>query len=265
MVDYHLHTPRCCHAEGTPEEYLAQAEYKGLREIGFADHFPLGLLDYTPRAQVTMKPEELEDYIHQIEALKDSSTRVVVKTGIEVDYLPGTESKVETLLKEYSFDYVIGSIHFIEDWDFTHPVYADTYHNRDLNRLYRTYFELVWDLCRSSLFDIVGHIDVIKKFGYRPDDNLEPYWLETARILKETDTCLELNTAGLDAPVNEFYPHKRLLELCCERGVSVTMGSDAHGPLQVGRYFKDAAELLGTIGYKELAVFDKRVKYSLPL
>ncbi len=263
MVDYHLHTPRCCHAEGTPEEYLAEAERKGLREIGFADHFPLGLLDYIPRAQVTMNSDELEGYIGQIEALKGYSAQVDIKTGIEVDYLPGTEDKLADLLKDYRFDYVIGSIHFMEDWDFTHPVYADSYRERDLNKLYQTYFKLVWDLCRSGLFDIIGHIDVIKKFGYRPVSDLEPYWTETARVLKETDTCLELNTAGRDAPVNEFYPHKRLLEKCFQRGVPVTMGSDAHGPVQVGRYFKEAAELLKTTGYKELAVFEKRVKRSV--
>ncbi len=265
MVDYHLHTPRCCHAEGTPEEYLAEAERKGLREIGFADHFPLGLLDYVPRAQVTMNPDELWQYIKQIEALKGFSKKVDIKTGIEVDYLPGTEEKLAALLEEYSFDYVIGSIHFIEDWDFTHPFYAETYGDLDLNKLYRTYFELVWKLCRSGLFDIIGHIDVIKKFGYRPDGDLEPYWIETARVLKATGTCLELNTAGRDAPVNEFYPHKRLLEACFKSGVSVTMGSDAHGPLQVGRYFKEAVELLKTTGYKEVTVFEKRVMRSMPI
>lgn len=265
MVDYHLHTARCCHAEGTPEEYLAEAETKGLREIGFADHFPLGLLDYTPRAQVTMTPDELEGYIRQIEGLKNSSDGVAVKIGIEVDYLPGTEEKLAALLKKYSFDYVIGSIHFMEDWDFTHPVYADSYKERDLDQLYSTYFELVWKLCRTGLFDIIGHIDVIKKFGYRPDGSLEHYWSETARVLRDTGTCIELNTSGRDAPVGEFYPHRRLLETCFENGVSVTMGSDAHGPGQVGRYFTEAAELLKATGYRELAVFDQRFISFVPL
>ncbi|MBW6464388.1 MAG: histidinol-phosphatase HisJ family protein, partial [Firmicutes bacterium] len=127
MIDYHLHTSRCCHAIGTLEEYLAEAMEKGLKEIGFADHFPLGLLDYTPRAPVTMNPGELEEYIDEVEALKSSTTAIKIKLGIEVDYLPGTEEKLEQLLKQYPFDFVIGSIHFMHDWDFTHPVYADTY------------------------------------------------------------------------------------------------------------------------------------------
>lgn len=265
MIDYHLHTSRCCHAIGTPEEYLAEAEAKEITEIGFADHFPLGLLGYSPRDQVTMNPDELADYLRQVEDLKNLSSKVAVKTGIEVDYLPGTEDKLKGLLEQYSFDYVIGSIHFLGDWDFTHPVYAEDYQNRDLNQIYRNYFGLVRSLCLCGLFDIIGHIDVVKKFGYRPSEDLEPVLVQTARILKETETCFELNTAGRDAPVGEFYPEKRFLELLYAEGVAVTLGSDAHSPRQVGRYFPEALELLKSVGYSELAAFEKRVKYTVPL
>ncbi len=265
MIDYHLHTARCCHATGNPEEYLAAAEQKGLREIGFADHFPLGLLGHTPRVQVTMNPDEIEDYIKQVEDLKRSSPVVKVKLGIEIDYLPGTEKKLADLLGSYSFDYIIGSIHFIGDWDFTHPVYADDYKERDIKGLYRSYFRLVRDACQCGLFDIIGHIDVVKKFGYRPSENLEPYWLETARLLKETGTCLELNTAGRDAPVGEFYPDRRLIEACFSENVPVTMGSDAHGPEQVGRHFIEARTLLKDIGYNSLAAFEGRTQSAVPL
>jgi len=265
MIDYHLHTPRCCHAIGTPEEYLAEAEAKEITEIGFADHFPLGLLGYSPRDQVTMNPDELAGYLQQVEDLKNQSSKVTVKTGIEVDYLPGTEEKLKGLLEKYSFDYVIGSIHFLGDWDFTHPVYAEDYQNRDLNQIYHSYFELVWGLCRCGLFDIIGHIDVVKKFGYRPSEDLEPLLVQTARILKETETCFELNTAGRDAPVGEFYPEQRFLELLFAEGVAVTLGSDAHSPGQVGRYFSEAVGLLKAVGYRELAAFEKRVKHAVPL
>lgn len=265
MIDYHLHTARCCHATGTLEEYLAEARGKNLQEIGFADHFPLELLEFKPRVQVTMHPGELEDYIRQVEDLKNNSDGFAVKVGIEIDYLPGTEQKLADLLNQYRFDYLIGSIHFMDDWDFTHPVYADDYKNKDMGDLYRRYFALVRDLCRSKLFDIIGHIDVIKKFGYKPAEDLEPFWLETAKVLKETETCLELNTAGRDAPAGEFYPGRRFLEICSEQGVAVTIGSDAHCPEQVGRYFPQAVELLRQAGYTELTTFKNRLKSKVPL
>ncbi len=264
MIDYHLHTNRCCHAVGTPAEYLVTAEKYGLQEIGFADHFPLGLLDYTPRVQVTMLSGELDVYLEEIEKLKAASRKVRVKTGIEIDYLPGTEEKLDKLLAEYNFDYVIGSIHFLDGWDFTHPVYADTYRERDLDALYDTYFELVWSACRSGFFDIIGHIDMIKKFGYRPRGSIDHYLQETARVLAETKTSFELNTAGRDAPVGEFYPDRRLLEEALALGVTITTGSDAHGPEQVGRYFLEAEKLLREVGYRELASFTKRSKNLIP-
>lgn len=265
MIDYHLHTPRCCHAQGTPQEYLAEAERKGLAEIGFSDHFPLGLLGYTPRNQVTMEPEELDLYIRDINDVKKNSADVKIKLGIEIDYIPGTEDKVRALLDKYNFDYVIGSIHFLEDWDFTHPVYADTYKERNIDDIYRKYFDLLGKLCRSNLFDLVGHIDVVKKFGYRPEHGLEKHWQEIVQILKETGTCFELNTAGRDAPVGDFYPDRRLLELACAAGVPVTLGSDAHSPDQVGRFFPEATSLLRSVGYRELAVFENRVQSAVAL
>jgi len=264
MIDYHLHTTRCCHATGTPAEYLEEAEKKGLVEIGFADHYPLGLLDFEPRNQVTMKPGELQEYMEQVKALQDQSRSVKVKLGIEVDYIPGTEGKLKKLLEESAFDYVIGSIHFLDDWDFTHPFYMEDYKNLDLEQLYRRYYELVGKVCQCGLFDIIGHIDVVKKFGYRPAGNLDAIRLETARLLRETDTCLELNTAGRDAPVGEFYPDREFLAMCCSEGVAITLGSDAHAPEQVGRYFPEALELLRKTGYRELTVFEGRVKSKQP-
>jgi len=131
--------------------------------------------------------------------------------------------------------------------------------------LYRRYFQLVEQACVSGLFDIIGHVDVIKKFGFRPLEDLEPYWVETARMLRETGTCIELNTAGRDAPVEEFYPDRRLLEICCTEGVSVTLGSDAHSPRQVGRYFAEAVAMLKEAGFRELTSFSRRNRSALKL
>lgn len=265
MIDYHIHTALCHHAMGTMGDYLAEAGRKGLTEIGFADHFPLGLLNYTPRAPVTMDPDELAGYIEDVRQLALSSGKVTVKLGVEVDYMPGKDKKLRELLSRYPFDYIIGSIHFLDDWDFTHPIYACDYQNRDLKQLFRRYFALVEEVCRSGLFDLIGHIDVIKKFGFFPDEDLEQYWRKTASVLKETGTCLELNTAGRDAPVGEFYPHRRLLELCFEQGVAVTIGSDAHAPEQVGRHFPEAETLLKEIGFREIAVFTNRRRGALKI
>jgi histidinol-phosphatase (PHP family) len=266
LIDYHMHTPLCHHALGEPAEYLTEACRQGLLEIGFADHYPLGLLGIELKNKVSMDPEELPGYISEIRALGEGQNRVRVKLGAEVDYLPEKEKALARLLDGAPFDFVIGSVHFIGDWDFTHPRHAEKYESADLPQIYRRYFELIWQACSSGLFDIIGHIDVIKKFGHRlPDREMEPFWKETARVLKENDICFELNTAGKAAPAGEFYPGRPLLELCREEGVPVTLGSDAHAPEQVGRYFDEARALLREVGYRELAVFTKRRRSSIPL
>jgi len=266
MIDYHLHTPLCRHALGSPADYLEAAREKGLREIGFADHFPLGLIGVKPRSEVTMSPGELPRYVGEIKALAAGEKEIRVKLGVEADYLPGKEKELARLLAREPLDYVIGSIHFMDDWDFTHPLYAAQFETADLAQVYRRYFELLWQACDSGLFDIIGHIDVIKKFGYRlPGAAMEPYLERTARILKEKGLCFELNSSGRAAPAAEFYPGRRLLELCCREGVPVTLGSDAHAPDQVGRYFDDALQLLREVGYRELAVFTARQRSFIPL
>ncbi len=266
MIDYHLHTARCGHASGSPEEYLQAAAARGLREVGFADHFPLGLLGYTPRKKVTMEPEEWPEYTAQVRALAASAGPVAVKLGVEVDYLPGRGPLLAKLLRGCPVDYVIGSVHFIEEWDFSHPAQVHEYRKRDLAAVYDAYFGLVWEVCAGGFCDILGHVDVIKKFGFRlPEKEMEPYWRRTAALLAETGVCLELNTAGLDAPVGECYPGGRLLELCAAAGVPVTLGSDAHAPDQVGRHFPEAVECLRRAGFREISRFTQRRRIPVPL
>jgi len=265
MLDYHIHTTLCRHAEGDMEEYLLEAERQGLCEIGFADHYPLEALGYTPRVQVTMDQHELGKYIEAVLRLRAASNKVAVKLGIEVDYLPGKEEQLREQLSRYPFDYIIGSVHFMDGWDFTHPIYAANYKDKDIDSLYSRYFQLVRQACESDLFDIIGHVDVIKKFGFRPQEPPEMLWAQTVRVLKQTNTTIELNTAGLDAPVGAFYPDRFFLELCLAEGVSVTLGSDAHAPHQVGRYFRTALEVLTETGFRRLSSFDKRRRSEIKL
>ncbi len=265
MVDYHLHTRRCCHAEGSMSQYLSAAEEKELKEIGFADHFPLELIGYEPRSQVTMMAAELDEYIKDVELVKHNSKNVVVKLGVEVDYFPGKEKVIEKLLLDHNFDYVIGSIHFLDDWDFTHPSYANDYKNKNLEDIYYRYFDLVKMAVGSGLFDYIGHIDIVKKFGYQPDIDFSDLYRDLARLLRIKKTGLELNTAGKDAPVGSFYPAGELLEIALDEGVDLTLGSDAHSPEQVARYFPEAIAQLSALGCSEVSTYSNRVPAKISL
>ncbi|MBS4022190.1 MAG: histidinol-phosphatase HisJ family protein [Dethiobacter sp.] len=264
MIDYHIHTSRCCHATGVIDEYLAEAERKGLLEIGFADHFPLELLGCEPENRVTMHADELPAYLADVERMRKIAC-IPVRTGVEADYLPGREEVTAAALAAYPFDYIIGSIHFLDSWDFTHPRYLEHYRKTDLDLLYEQYFATVAKMAGSGLFDIAGHLDVVKKFAFFPQKDWSYLVEKTCRVLAANDLCVELNSSGWRAPVAEAYPSRTFLEKCRSLGVAVTLGSDAHCPGDVGRDLGRAVSLLKEAGFAEVAVFEGRKRMMRPL
>ncbi len=252
LPDYHTHTARCGHAVGTPAEYVAAARAAGLTGLGVADHIPL-LPD--PDPVLSMSLEELDAYVREVEELKGAYPGYVL-LGIEADYRPHTVAQVSDLLAEYPFDYVIGSVHHLGDWGFDDPRQLAGYETRDIDALWAEYLELVGDAAESGLFTILGHLDLLKKFGYRPSQRVAKQWERLVARLAKTDVVVEINTAGLHRPVAEVYPALEVLQQLRLAHVPVTFGSDAHHPGEVGRDFDRALELAWLAGYRDFVVFD---------
>ncbi len=266
MIDYHIHTKLCRHAVGEIEEYAETAKGSKLLELGFADHFPLELLDANLSTNVTMAGNQLEGYIASVLSLAANTTNLVIKLGIEVDYLPGREQVTEKLIASYPFDFVIGSIHFLAGWDFTNPVNIKGFKLRDAEKIYTDYFQLLKEMAAADLFDIVGHADVVKKFGHLIDEEAaKEIRREAVDTIKKHGLCVEVNTSGWRAPVAEQYPSRSFLTDCFNRDVPVTLGSDAHSPGDVGKGFPEALVLLKEIGYGQLVTFSKRKRSFLAL
>jgi len=262
LVDYHMHTIRCGHAEGRLEEYAARAVDAGLREIGFSDHFPLLHME---DATLSMRLDELPVYVQEVEGLRAGFPGLPIRLGIEVDYLPETAPRLPSLLNAYPFDYVMGSLHFVDGWGFDDPRYTDGYEGRDLLALWKRYFELLGEAAESGLFDILAHPDLIKKFGFRPDADVRHLYEACLDRVAAAGIAVEVSTAGLRKPVGEIYPSEDFLRLCLERDIAVTLGSDAHHPREVGEGFEEALRLLRRVGYKELAGFSGHMRSSFEL
>ncbi len=260
LPDYHIHTARCGHATGKMEQYVERAVAAGLKEIGFADHIPMYWLDESQRdPELAMAMEELPRYVEEVETLRSAYRGIInIRLGIEADYIPGYEGRLRELLRQYPFDYVLGSIHYVDGWGFDNPALIHRYENCDLDKLYRDYFHLLQRAARSGLFDIMAHPDLVKKFGYRPRSNLNELYGETARVLAGAGVHIEINTAGFRAPVAEMYPCSEFLQLCQRHGVPVTVGSDAHAPDQVGYKFDMVFRLLEETGYRKITYFKAR-------
>jgi histidinol-phosphatase (PHP family) len=252
LPDYHTHTSRCGHARGTPAEYVEAARAAGLLAIGVADHIPL-LPE--PDPELSMESCELGEYVEEVKGLKARFPGFVL-LGIEADYRPGTTPEVRSLLASQPFDYVIGSVHHLGDWGFDDPRQMEGYSSREIDDVWIEYFELVGEAAESGLFTILGHLDLVKKFGYRStrvlDDELDRLVARIARA----GLAIEINTAGLHKPVKEAYPSPEILRKMRVAGVPVTFGSDAHRPEEVGRDFAHAADLARAAGYDEFATLE---------
>ncbi|WP_347488342.1 histidinol-phosphatase HisJ family protein [Desulfoscipio sp. XC116] len=253
LPDYHIHTARCGHARGEMWEYVERALELGLPEIGFADHIPMYWLSEKDRDPgIAMSLDILAEYVNEVEILRAAYPHIPIKLGIEADYIPGFEGELKKILGRYQFDYVLGSVHFIDGWGFDNPAYLDKYKHIDIDGLFRQYFSLVRQAARSGLFNVLAHPDLIKKFGYRPQGDLREVYDKTARTFAEAGVCAEVNTAGLRVPAREIYPALGLLQACRNYAVPVTTGSDAHEPGQVGYQFKSVRYFLQKAGYAKV-------------
>jgi len=251
LIDYHIHTAMSADAKGDIADYVKTARDRGLMEIGFSDHFHLEKQDYS------MSYEKLAQYVEKVRSYKEHAD-FPVKLGLEVDFIPGLDSEIEKVVNLERFDYVIGSVHFIDNWGFDDPRYISEYQKWDIAELYCTYFSLVQQCASSWLFDIIGHVDLIKKFKYKPKTHMTNVFKETVKILKKSKVVVEVNTGGLRTPCKEIYPSKTLLQMCFDNGIPVTLGSDAHMPQDVGKNFDDVLKLIREVGYENVARFTSR-------
>lgn len=255
--DFHVHTKWCGHAEGDMEEYVSRAVELGLPAVGFTAHFPIPVPNVE---KVCLEPEEIEVYVAEAKRLKDVFRGAVeVVMGFEADYIEEhRDIVVKDCIEKWNPDFVMGSIHVIDDWPFDSPGYQDRYAEWDITELYREYYGRLEKLVETGLFDVMGHIDLVKKFGYRAEGDVSGALNRLLDRVAESGMLIEANTAGFDKPVGEMYPHPDILRAACERGIPITMGSDSHAPDQVGRHFSDAVGLLTAAGYEELSRPDKR-------
>jgi len=256
ISDYHMHTPLCGHAIGQPSEYAQHAVKVGLKEIGFSDHAPLVSHD---DPKITMHIRQLPDYYRMIEEVQAQfKGKLRIKMAIEADFIPSYEEKTRKILNDYPYDYVIGSVHYIGKWGFDNPAQRGKWNQKDINQVYHDYYDLLRRSAKSKMFDIMGHVDLVKKFGHRPSEDMSEEVTKTAKIFKESGVAIEINTSGLRKPVGEMYPSLSCLKIYCKMGVPLSVGSDAHEPSHVGCDFDKAVELAQEAGYKEYVILKNR-------
>ena len=265
LCDYHTHTPLCLHAEGEPEGYIDAAVAAGLLEYGIADHAPVTPEPFDDWRMLQAHLPEYFDWITR--ARKQADGRLAVRAGLECDWLPNCESWIGSLREEYDWDYLIGSVHYLADkWDFDNPVWLGRWAETDVDEVWTQYWKTYEQMVRSGLFEIYAHADLIKKFGYRPEGDLQRYYEPVVNALAEKKATIEINTAGWHKPCLEQYPAEGFLSLCAQAGVSLVISSDAHDPGEVARDFDKALRLAKAAGFRHTVAFEqgKKTEIALP-
>lgn len=262
-ADYHTHTPLCKHAEGEPKEYVRAAIEAGLSEYGISDHAPA---IPEPFDDWRMSLSELPSYIQWIErARAEAGDKLPIRAGLECDWLHGCEEWIEKLTKKYSWDYLIGSVHYLSDWDFDNPAWLEKWAKIDVDDAWERYWTTYTKMADSQLFDILAHPDLIKKFGYKPPGDLARYYEPAIDAIAASGCAIELNTAGFHKPCEEAYPEYGFLELAYSAGIPLVISSDAHHPTEVARDFDHAIDLAKRAGYSQTLLFDQRQRSFEPL
>ncbi len=252
LVDYHAHPLGHADREYTVEQlvrFAEQARQRNIADLGLADH---------------------DMYLDQLDLAAVAEARrlcaeVNIRLGLEVDFFPGQEDRIGQTLASLPLDYCIGSVHALDGWVFDDPREMAGYANWDIDELYAAYYSTLSQAAESRLFDIIGHLDVIKVFGYQPSGNAAAMAEVALEAISRSGLCIEINTNGRYKPAADFYPAQTILERAFQLGIPVTLSSDAHRAEDVGRDVAIAAQLAWQAGYRQIATFSARQRIMVNL
>ncbi|MCK9455630.1 MAG: histidinol-phosphatase [Sulfurimonas sp.] len=253
IVDLHNHTKLCNHAEGEVSEYIQKAIECNIKYFGFSEHAPMNFDE-----KYRMSFEQMQEYETTIlEAKERYKESIEILLGYEVDYLKGYMD--ERVLKA-DVDFLIGSVHFIDEWGFDNPEFIGNYKEQDIDEIWQKYFDAIEEMASSRLFDIVGHLDLIKIFKFLPKKDINEIAKNALLAIKEADMSIEINVAGFRKPIGEAYPSMSLLREIKKLDIPITFASDAHKPEQVGLFSDKALKMAKDAGYEECVFYKNRKK-----
>ena len=260
-MDYHVHTSYTWDAKGNVEDYCKIAENKGIEEIVFTNHFIPFLLNI-PKGSITK--DGIEKNFKEIEEAK-KKYNLKIKIGLEIDYNIAYEKIIENILNEYQFDFILGSIHFIDGIDIIGNQASIFFKDKSMHEAYERYFLELKKLSESGLIDVLAHPDYIRRsaikyygrdFIFGDNKNIIEELLDS---MIRNDVGLEVNTSGYRHGLNDSFPKLEFLKFCFKKGLrKITIGSDAHSPEYLASYLDKGIEKIKSVGYNEICIFNKR-------
>ena len=262
MIDYHIHTRLCNHARGNMESYVRKGIALGLQEICFLDHLSVS----GEGMKSSMHPEEVGLYFYAVQRLKYRyRDQIRVRAGLEVEFSQDHVDWIQEIIRPFAFDAIGGSVHFVKGANIVSRRSQANISHIDFARRCMQYIEEMARMLEHDYFDIVCHLDVIKKFQPRLPKEIVDKIDELLSIIRYKNLTVEVNTSGKNHPAQEVYPGFDLLQKCRQKGIEITLASDAHHPDSVGQYKDQVLADLTAIGFTHLAGFNRRKRYQVPI
>ncbi len=262
ITEYHHHTDNSFDSKASMFDVCAAAVEKGIDEICFTEHFAVN-----PKLP-TYGHMNFERYFSQIAACrKQYEGQLIIKAGIELCEPHLLTKEYAAALDGLALDFVMGSVHNIQETKLrTYLV------GKDVETLYRAYFEEILQLVSNADIDVLAHLDLMKRYAIDTIGNYQPAEFQPMieAILKkaiERGIGIEINTSGLaNKKLNEPFPSVEVLKMYQALGGEIlTIGSDSHRADTVGAYLDEAIALAKEVGFDAVYTFEKRKPVRIPI
>jgi histidinol-phosphatase (PHP family) len=251
-IDYHMHSSYSCDSEALMARMCRAAITAGVQEIGFSEHF-----DSHPDDDCSGYLEVGAWWVDLERCREQFSGVLSIKAGLEISEPHSYSEAVDQLLDSHPWDYSIGSLHWIGD----DIIFKESYFKRQMVEAYEEYFRELMLMVENGRFNILGHMDIIKRYGFEyygeyHVTSFEKLIRPILRTLAARDLALEVNTITLRRPIREASPSSQILEWFREEGGRwVTLGSDAHTADEVGADLDNAIHIVRSAGFNVLASY----------
>lgn len=267
LADYHVHSEFSDDSVYPMEQVVKDAIAMGLYEICFTDHVDYGIKDDWdcghPIKYRGKEPLANVDYPLYDAKIKELQylygEEITIKMGMEFGMQTHTIEQYKALFRKYPFDFIILSVHQVEDQEFWTQDFQQDRSQKEYNE---RYYEEMLDLVRTyEDYSVLGHMDLITRYdkkGIYPFGKLKPLIEEILKTVIEHGKGIEFNTSYHRYGLKDTTPSMDILKLYRRLGGEIiTMGSDSHKPEHLGAYIEEGKQLLKSLGFRFFCTYEK--------
>lgn len=266
FADYHVHSAYSDDSDYPLEQVIRDAVAMGMDEICLTDHVDYGIKrDWDDGGEIAYRGSQplanvdYPRYMAQLHELQQRyGDRIRIKIGLEFGMQTHTIPRYRALFARYPLDFVILSIHQVDDQEFWTQDFQRGRTQQEYHERY--YEELLAVMQEYKDYSVLGHLDSITRYdkqGVYPFGRVRPIVEQILRCAIEDGKGIEVNTSSHRYGLSDTTPSVEILKLYRELGGTIlTIGSDSHAPAYLGTHITETRALLRELGFRQFCTFD---------